>query len=152
MRAFFSAVMVVLALLAGAPAWAADRPTADQVKALTLEAAQVLQDRDLESARRAFHAEGRFKSGEIYVNVIDGNGTWLVYPPNPKHEGKSVLNVRDADGKLLVQDIIRTAREKGEGWVEYRWLNPVSNQIEPKMSYVKHLPGKDMVVYVGMYR
>ncbi len=141
------------ALLAGAlPAAAVEKPTGDQVRDLTLEAATLLQNRDLEQARRTFHGDGPFRFGEIYVNVIDGNGTWLVYPPNPKHEGKSVLNVRDADGKLLVQDIIRTARDKGEGWVEYRWLNPVSNRIEPKLTYVKQVPGKDMIVYVGMYR
>lgn len=145
-------VLAAMALVAGASAWAADKLNADQVKALTLEAARRLQTSELEAARRAFHAEGQFRFGEIYVNVIDGNGTWLIYPPNPKHEGKSVLNVRDADGKLLVQDIVRVARNQGEGWVEYRWLNPVSNRIEPKMSYVKHLPDKDMVVYVGVYR
>lgn len=139
-------------LSAAAPAGAVEKPSGDQVKGLTLDAARLLQTRDLEQARRTFHADGPFRFGEIYVNVIDGNGTWLVYPPNPKHEGKSVLNVRDADGKLLVQDIIRTARDKGEGWVEYRWLNPVSNRIEPKLTYVKQVPGKDMVVYVGMYR
>ncbi|MGE5476321.1 MAG: cache domain-containing protein [Bacteroidales bacterium] len=147
----------LVALLAVAALWwmpvqAAEKPSAEQVKALTLEAAKLLQTRDLDSARRTFHAEGQYRNGEIYVNVIDGNGTWLIYPPNPKHEGKSVLNVRDADGKLLVQEIIAVARGKGEGWVEYRWLNPVSNRVEPKMSYVKQVPDKDMVVYVGIYR
>lgn len=150
-RRLFSVLALAAMMLAGA-AQAADKPTAEEVKALTLEAAGLLQGRGLEAARRAFHAEGTYRFGEIYVNVIDGNGTWLVYPPNPKHEGKSVLNVRDADGKLLVQEIVATARTQGEGWVEYRWLNPVSNRIEPKLSYVKAVPGKDMVVYVGMYR
>lgn len=152
MRTFLAVLLVALAALVGAPAQAAEKPTAEQVKTLTQEAAKLLQSRDLDSARRAFDTEGAYRFGEIYVNVIDGNGTWLVYPPNPKHEGKSVLNVRDADGKLLVQDIIRLARSQGEGWVEYRWLNPVSNRVEPKMSYVKYLSDKDMVVYVGMYR
>lgn len=151
-RLLTALVLVVVVALAATGASATEKPEADQIKALTLEAAHVLQTRGLEQARRTFHAEGQFRFGEIYVNVIDGNGTWLVYPPNPRHEGKSVLNVKDADGKLLVQDIIRIARQQGEGWVEYRWLNPVSNRIEPKMSYVKHLPDKDMVVYVGIYR
>ena len=151
-RRFFLSLATGAALLASLPVGATEKATADQVRALTLEAAKLLQERDLDQARRSFHADGPFRFGEIYVNVIDGNGTWLVYPPNPRHEGKSVLNVRDADGKLLVQDIVRTARDKGEGWVEYRWLNPVSNRIEPKMSYVKQVPGKDMVVYVGIYR
>lgn len=152
MRRLLSMVALLAMVLAGASARAADKPTAEQVKAMTLEAAALLQLRELDAARRAFHAEGRFRFGEIYVNVIDGNGTWLIYPPNPKNEGKSVLNVRDADGRLLVQDIVAVARGQGEGWVEYRWLNPVTNRIELKMSYVKAVPGKDMVAYVGMYR
>lgn len=154
MRRWMAAVLVALAGLVGAAgaAWATERPDPEQVKALTTEAAKLLQSRDLDQARRTFHADGPFRFGEVYVNVIDGNGTWLVYPPNPKHEGKSVLNVRDADGKLLVQDIIRTARDRAEGWVEYRWLNPVTNRIEPKMSYVKAVAGKDMIVYIGIYR
>lgn len=150
-RTVATALMAAL-LLWWDPAGAVEKPTAEQVKAMTLKAAQLLQERSLEQARRLFHTEGEFRWGEVYVNVIDGNGTWLIYPPNPKHEGKSVLNVRDADGKFLVQNIIHTAREKGEGWVEYRWLNPASNHIEPKLSYVKQVPGKDVVVYVGMYR
>jgi signal transduction histidine kinase len=54
--------------------------------------------------------------------VSNGRGTWLIYPPNPRNEGKSVLNVKDSNGKLLVQEIIQVARDKGEGWVEYHWL------------------------------
>lgn len=152
MRKLMIALVLLLTAVAGVSALAADKPTPEQVQDLTRQAATLLQSRDLEQARRAFHAEGQFRFGEIYVNVIDGNGTWLIYPPNPKHEGKSVLNVRDADGKLLVQDIVRMARQHGEGWVEYRWLNPVTNRIEPKASYVKQVPDKDMVVYVGMYK
>ncbi len=151
-RRFVTALALVLAVFASVPAPAADKPGDEQVSALAREAVKLLLGRDLDQARRAFHPEGRFRFGEVYVNVIDGNGTWLVYPPNPRHEGKSVLNVRDADGKMLVQEIIRVARERGEGWVEYRWLNPVSNRIEPKVSFVKQVPDKDMIVYVGIYR
>lgn len=140
-------------LLLGPPlAAAADRVSAEQVKALTLKAAALLESAGLDKARETFHRDGEFKFGEIYVNVIDANGTWLIYPPNPRNEGKSVLNVRDADGKLLVQDIIRTAGEQGEGWVEYQWLNPASNRIQPKMTYVKAVPSLKAIAYIGFYR
>lgn len=135
------------------PALAADqRPTPDQVRALTLKAAALVAAQGVDKVRETFHREGEFRFGEIYVNVIDANGTWLIYPPNPRNEGKSVLNVRDADGKLLVQEIIRVAQEKGEGWVEYQWLNPASNRIEPKMSYVKNVPERGAITYIGLYR
>lgn len=140
------------ALLAAGPATAEDKPTMEQVRALTLKAAALVAGQGVDKAREAFHRQGEYRYGEIYVNVIAVDGTWLIYPPNPRNEGKSVLNVRDADGKLLVQDIIAVARDKGEGWVEYRWLNPASNRIEAKSTFVRNVPEQGAVVYVGLYR
>ena len=110
---------------------AEDRPTPMMVREITLRAAAVLVEQGVEAARRQFHAGGPFRFGEIYVNVIDLNGAWVIYPPAPRNEGKSVLNVTDSDGKLLVREIIKVADAQGEGWVVYRWLNPASNRIEP---------------------
>jgi signal transduction histidine kinase len=153
LRRLAVAAAIVLGLgFAAAPAWADDKPTPEQAKAITLKAAALISAEGIEAAKLKFHADGEFKTGEIYVNVIDLNGTWLIYPLNPKNEGKSVLNVKDADGKLLVREIIRTAQDQGEGWVEYRWLNPVSNKIEPKMSFVKMIADKNVIAYVGIYR
>ncbi|MDR3517994.1 MAG: cache domain-containing protein [Azospirillaceae bacterium] len=144
-------VMAGLALvpLAGRAEAAASR---DEVKALTLKAAEIVATRSLDEARRIFHNDTAFKHDEIYVNVIDLNGVWLVYPPRPAAEGQSVINVKDADGKALVQEIIRIAREQGEGWVEYRWFNPVSNRIEQKITFVERVAHKDMITYIGIYK
>lgn len=149
-RRFLLLLPLVLGFAAAAPA--AERPTRDQIQALTLKAAALVAAEGMEKAREAFHRQGEFRFGEIYVNVIDGNGTWMIYPPNPRNEGKSVLNARDSNGKLLVQEIIQTARDKGEGWVEYHWLNPSSNRIEPKITYVKNVPEKGVITYIGLYK
>lgn len=146
-----SAALAVLVLLP-AQSWSADKPSPEQVKAITLQAAEFVATQGIDAARVAFDNDGKFKFGEVYVNVIDSNGTWLVYPPNPKNEGKSVLNIKDADGKLLVREIIRVATEQNEGWIEYRWLNPVSNKIEPKLTFVKQVPQTGLITYVGVYR
>ena len=37
----------------------------------------------IEAAAQAFNQEGDFKYGEIYVNVIDLKGNWVIYPPKP---------------------------------------------------------------------
>ena len=152
MKRLSLAMAVLAALLLGAPARADDKPTSDEIKILTLEAANLVASNGVEAAKAKFHAEGEFKHGEVYVNVIDTNGTWLIYPPAPKNEGKSVLNAKDADGKLLVQEIIQLAMQHGEGWVDYRWLNPANNSIEWKSSYVKLIPERNAIAYVGLYR
>ncbi len=145
-------VLAIALLLCPVGTALADKPTPNSVQALTLRAAALVEGLGVDKARERFHPDGEFKFGEIYVNVIDANGTWLIYPPNPKNEGKSVLNVKDAQGKFLVQDIIAMAMTKGEGWVEYHWLNPATNAIQPKLTFVKHVPAKGVIVYVGLYK
>jgi signal transduction histidine kinase len=145
-------ILAAIALLFSVQVQAADKPTFQQVKDITLKAAALVDSAGIDRAREAFHPNGEYRFGEIYVNVIDYNGTWLIYPPQPKNEGKSVLNVKDAAGKLLVQEIIRTAREQGDGWVEYHWLNPATNAIQPKTTFVKDVPSRKVIVYVGVYK
>ena len=97
--------------------------------------------------------KGAFVAGlQIYVNLLDFKGAWLIYPPRPASVGLNVINLKDADGKSLIQDIIRTARDNGEGWVEYRWINPVTNRVEPKLTYVKRVAGKDIAASIGIYK
>jgi signal transduction histidine kinase len=147
------ALFAAAALLFATTSVRADtKPTQDEVTALTIQAAALISSKGLDDARTTFHQDGAFKHGEIYVNVINTDGKWLVYPPRPAGEGASVINVKDADGKFLVQEIIKLAKDPGEGWVEYRWLNPVSNKIEPKVSFVKRVPQTDLVAYIGIYK
>ena len=153
MRSLFRLILCITFFsVFGLPAHADDGVTPDSVRSLTRQAVAVLQKEDVGTARQHFMNDGPFRRGQIYVNVIDTNGTWVIYPPNPRNEGRSVLNVRDADGKLLVQEILAVAASPAhEGWVKYRWLNPESNHIEQKMSYVMAVPGKTLVTYIGLY-
>ena len=141
------------AVLAPPPALAQDaKPTQDDAMAIARKSADLIQSVGLDEAAKVFNAEGEFRRGEIYVNVIDFGGVWKVYPPRPAGVGQRVINVKDPDGRFIVQDILSIAKDKGEGWVEYRWLNPASNRIEPKVTYVKRVPGQELVTYVGIYK
>ena len=128
------------------------KPTRDEVAALTRKAAVIVETQGIEAAREIFNKDGEFKFGEIYVNLIDFKGAWLIYPPRPASVGKTVINLKDADGRFLIQDIIKMAREEDEGWVEYRWINPVSNKVELKLTYVKRIPGQDIAASIGIYK
>lgn len=130
-----------------------DKPTEDEMKALTLKAADLVAQKGIEQARAVFNQDGEFKHGEIYVGVLDSKGTWMAYPPKPEGVGLSVINLRDADGKFLVKDIIKTADENAEGgWLEYRWKNPVTNTIQQKITFAKKASGTDYVAYIGIYK
>jgi len=156
MRTLFRVLFagLIAAALSISPAAAQDKkPTQDDAKAITLKAADLVAAKGLEEAAKEFNVkDGPWFYGEIYVNVIDFDGVWRAYPPRPTGVGQSVINVKDPDGKFIVQDVLAVAKEKGEGWVEYRWLNPASSKIEPKITYVKRVPGQDLVAYVGIYK
>ncbi len=127
-------------------------PTPDEAKSVTLQAVALLAAKGVDAARPILHQEGPYRHGEIYVNVIDLEGHWLVYPPYPAGEGRNMVSIKDVDGKPVVQDILRLAREKGEGWIEYRWVNPMTSRIQHKLTYVKRVPDLPAVAYVGVYR
>jgi cytochrome c len=151
---FLRIAMVAMVSLIGATAIAhaqAKKPTQDEVKALTVKAAEFVAAKGIDDAAKAFTTEGEFKYGEVYINVIDIQGNWVVFPPKPENKGKSVLNFIDEDGKELGKDILSTGL-KGEGWTEYRWKNPATNTIQPKITYVKKVQGKDLIVYSGIYK
>lgn len=146
-----AAVLIATVRIAGAEAQM-HRTAQEEARAITMKAVELIVAKGLDAAAAEFNRDGEFKHGEIYVNVIDFAGIWKVYPPRPAGVGMSVINVKDPDGRDIVRDILSVARDSGEGWVEYRWLNPSSNRIEPKITFVKRVPGHELVAYVGVYR
>jgi len=81
--------------------------------------------------------KGQFVKGEVYVVALDLNATVLAHPINPKIVGINVLDVPDPDGKMFRREIIETAKTKGEGWVDFKYKNPVSNKVESKTCFIK---------------
>jgi cytochrome c len=94
---------------------------------------------------------GAFVNGDLYVFVSSMNiGTTLAHGVNKALIGKNLLHLKDTDGKLLVQAMIDVARSKGEGWVDYKWLDPVTHKIESKSSFIKKVG--DIFVGCGVYQ
>ena len=83
-------VSLVWALVVSGPARADQvKPTQEEVEALSRKAAAGEETQGIQAAREIFNTDGEFKYGEIYVNLIDFKGTWLIYPPRPasrRHE------------------------------------------------------------------
>jgi cytochrome c len=152
-KLFFSvAVFAVCFLSASTAPWAADKPTESDVQQITLKAAALIKDKGIDAGRNDFDAEGEYRFGEIYVNVVSDKGVRLIYPPKPTAENMDVLEAQDVDGKFIVKNILEVAKTKGEGWVQYRWMNPETKRIAEKMTFVKSVPEREVVVYVGVYK
>ena len=85
-----------------------------------------------------------FHDRDMYVFVLDASGRYLAFGGNPAKRGSRVQDVNGVDGDALLSAIIAQA-EAGPGWVEYDFSNPVTGQVQAKMSYVCKQDG----VYLG---
>ncbi len=89
--------------------------------------------------------------GSEYVWVNDLNARMVAHPIKPELEGRSLEGMKDASGKAFFVEIVETARKHGEGYVDYLWPKPGSEQPEPKRSYVATFEPWGWVAGSGVY-
>ena len=145
-------LVLVQALMAGA-AFAQAKATPEQAKALAEKAVAYIKAVGPEKAFAEFNArDGKWLDRELYVIVIGFDGTMLAHGTNRVLVGKPQLEMRDMNGKFMTQEMLKVAKTKGSGWVDYMWSNPVTKKIDPKSTYVLRIPGFDGFVGVGVYK
>ncbi|MBP1202092.1 signal transduction histidine kinase [Duganella sp. 1411] len=134
------------------PGWAADgRGTAAEATAMVQRAVEYLKANGPAKAYAAFNDQaGQFKDRDLYVFVIDFNGKVQAHGANAKLIGKDLMNLKDADDKFFMKEMIDTAKTKGKGWIDYKWPNPVSKAIESKSTYFEKVD--DTLVGCGVYK
>ena len=152
------AAVLTLALLVGlflaANAIAAEKATKDECVAKTKEAAKMINEKGLdESIKEINNKQGKFVWKDTYVFLTDLDGKMLAHPMSPALVGTNVLGMKDKGdpGKLLFKEFGDLAKAKGEGWVDYMWINPGDPKPRKKITYIYRVPGKDMYVGAGIY-
>lgn len=130
---------------------AGGKGSADEAVALVKKAANYLKNNDKEKAYAEFNNnKGQFIDRDLYIFVFDMTGKTLAHGTNPKLLGKNMTDLKDADGKYFVRSFIEVANTKGKGWVDYKWINPVSKAIEQKSTYIEKVG--DVLVGCGIYK
>ena len=89
-----------------------------------------------------------FHDRDLYPFIYDLKGVNVAHGARPVLIGKTLISLKDQDGKYLIQDMITLAKEKGSGWVNYKWPHPMTNLIEDKTSYIEKMG--DYFVGVGV--
>jgi cytochrome c len=122
------------------------------VKELVNSAVTFVHDKGQDYSVRTFNAiHGPFVKGSLYVFAATFDGTVLAHPMKKELVGKSVLDVKDANNKFLFQEMVKVAKNDGEGWVDYMWPYPGTNEPALKRTYVKRIPSQDIWVAAGYY-
>jgi cytochrome c len=124
--------------------------TLGEAKAMAIEAASLLLKDGPEVAFRRFSdPKDNFIDRDLYVFILDMAGRIWFNAAFPTPPGRNILGSRDSNGRFFVQDMIKIAKSKGEGWVEYEWLSPCTGEMTPKSAYVVRVG--PLLVAVGAY-
>ncbi len=105
--------------------------------------------------REAFLAEvnkldaGRFIYRDLYLMVIDVSNVTFVAHGHLRNRLGTGPQVKDVDGKYFPREMVKVARDRGEGWVDYKWVHPVTGAVFKKAGYVRGALG--LAVYAGVY-
>ena len=122
------------AALAGGFTAAADMGTPDEAKALSQKAQATVNAQGKDKAFAAF-ASADFKPKDLYVFCMDMDGKMLSHPLKPELVGKNLIDFNKY-GDSLFKNMIAKVKASGEGWVDYKWPYPGTEEIKAKTSYV----------------
>ena len=123
---------------------------------LVRDAAALFEAKGLSSINDFSQSGTRWMHGDAYIFVLDLKGN-MVYHPDPELSGKNVYDLKDIDGRPIIQLLIKRAMNHGknnEGWVHYLWPEP--GKIFPiwKSTFVKLAidpRGNRYIVGSGLY-
>ncbi|NWJ39839.1 MAG: cache domain-containing protein [Geothrix sp.] len=130
--------------------------TRDQAKSFVKQAVEFAKKNPKEKfLEEVSGVKGQFhfnkgQNNDLYIFVYDLEGKVLAHGVRRELVGVVRWTAKDPDGKPWIQDWTKLVKEKGNGWIEYKELNPAQgNKVMKKASFVELFNG--MVVGAGIY-
>jgi cytochrome c len=134
-------------LLLAPHAWAAGQATPDEAKVMATKAVEYLKSVGPDKAFPEFNAkDGPWHDRDVYVTVLDSKGVMVAHGTNPGLIGKSMIDLKDVDGKAFNREILAVT---DTGWVNFKWQNPLTKAVEAKTAYEVRVG--DYIIGVGAY-
>ena len=156
-RMFLGGIASATAILATLTLWvpsavASEFGSRDEAIAMVQRVQEMYRKNGLEATVKAIRAkEKAFFDRDLYAYIIDTNGVVLANGAVPAVQGKDISEFRDQNGKYLVKGEIEICKGPGHGWIDFRWLSPLTKQVEDKSAYLERL-GQNYCTGVGIYR
>ncbi|MBI1891143.1 MAG: cache domain-containing protein [Burkholderiales bacterium] len=110
---------------------------AEEAQALVERGCEILR----EYGKETFFAEARNPAGELidrdlYLSACDDSDKIVMHAAFPRLVGTDGKVIKDPDGKYFVMEMLRVGRTQGNGWVDYKFMHPVTKEIMNKTAYV----------------
>ena len=85
-----------------------------------------------------------------YFFVYDYQGINIVHPRKPQLEGKNLFDFQDDNGKFLIRELIKQAKNGG-GYTRYLWDKPSAGKAVEKLGYSIGLDKWQWMIGTGLY-
>ena len=92
-----------------------------------------------------------FDNNKGYIFLMDTKGTNTLFPPDPSVNGTNDWDWQDPKGNYMTRDIVKTALDKGEGYVYYAYKKPPQLNVVDKVAYVRYFRPLDVIIGTGVY-
>ena len=124
---------------------------ADEAQALVERGCEILRT----YGKQAFFDEvcnptGQLIDRDLYLSACDDTDKIVVHGALPRLVGVDGKVIKDTDGKFFVMEMLRVGRTQGNGWVDYKFVHPVTKEVMPKTAYVGAVG--NIVLSCGFYK
>ncbi len=92
-----------------------------------------------------------FYNGKDYIFAQNMSYQTIIHPVRPDVIGKDQRDNKDSNGVYFVRALVDTARNQGDGFIEYMYPKPNTELPLPKLSYVKMFEPWQMTIGTGVY-
>ena len=145
-------VMLLFVFSFSGIALADEKATKAECMAKCREAAKQINAIGLDAVlKKISDKEGEFVWKDSYVFCFNDSKI-LAHPVN-LIIGMKTATIRDSNGVRYMKEMIDVASAKGEGWVDYMYVNRKSGDPtpKPKTSYVLHVPEENVFLGAGIF-
>jgi cytochrome c len=145
-------LLVILALILApiAAVFAADRGTPAEARAMLLKAIAYYKSVGRKQALADFTAsKPPFRDRDLFVFCLGPDHTVVANGGFPRLVGVKEGTVVDSDGKSVAAIARRLISSDGEAVVRYRWINPMTHNVELKITFFAK--AGDDICGVGAY-
>jgi signal transduction histidine kinase len=140
---------VLVCLTLPGPALAEERGTPEEARQLLGRAVALVEEAGEKKALAAFNdRDGAFVDRDLYVFCL-GPDYKITAHIDSGMRGVDVHTLTDPDGKEIGWEMIEIGK-RGGGSLEYRWVNPLTREVEPKITFLA--PAGDQLCGVGAYK
>ena len=138
------------AVVAAGLASAAERATKDEAVAMVKKAVAAIKANGDKTYANIIAKGGPFTDRDLYIVVYKTDGVVLAHGQNDKLVGTNQKENKDSDGKPFVQERFDLAKKGQPFWQDYKFMDPLTKNPEPKQMYCE--PLNDTAVCGGVYK